>query len=208
MRRRERGGSRLKGLAKEAVMKSLALCYFAIAAIMAGKPEFHWTSRNAQELNWKQNIRASKLSPLKRRALITAVSAQLHTKDVFNTRIKEIYLNGDGKAEIIAQATDDNACSPTGNCRFWVFQWSRDHYNLLLESQAQTFTIQPLKTDGFHDLVLGFHGSATDTRLTEYKFEGEVYRSSGCYEANWSYFDEKGERHELKEPRITACDSN
>ena len=208
MRRRERGGSRLKGLAKEAVMKSLALCYFAIAAIMAGKPEFHWNSRNAQELNWKQNIRASKLSPLKRRALITAVSAQLHTKDVFNTRIKEIDLNGDGKAEIIAQATDDNACSPTGNCRFWVFQWSRDHYNLLLESQAQTFTIQPLKTDGFHDLVLGFHGSATDTRLTEYKFEGEVYRSSGCYEANWSYFDEKGERHELKEPRITACDSN
>jgi len=189
-------------------MKSLALCYFAIAAIMAGKPEFHWNSRNAQELNWKQNIRASKLSPLKRRALITAVSAQLHTKDVFNTRIKEIDLNGDGKAEIIAQATDDNACSPTGNCRFWVFQWSRDHYNLLLESQAQTFTIQPLKTDGFHDLVLGFHGSATDTRLTEYKFEGEVYRSSGCYEGNWSYFDEKGERHELKEPRITACDSN
>jgi hypothetical protein len=189
-------------------MKSLALCYFAIAAIMAGKPEFHWNSRDAQELNWKQNIRASKLIAVKRKALVTAVSAQLQTKDILNTRIKEIDLNGDGKPEIIAQATDDNACSPTGNCPFWVFQWSRDHYNLLLKSQAQTFTIQPLKTSGAYDLVLGFHGSATNTKLTEYKFDGEVYRSSGCYEANWSYFDKKGELHELKEPRITACDSN
>ena len=184
-------------------MKSLAVCYFAITAIMAGKPEFHWNSRDAQELNWKQNIKALKLSAVKRRALVTAVSAQLQTKDILSTRIKEIDLNDDGKPEIIAQASDDNACSPTGNCPFWVFQWSHDHYNPLLEGQAQTFTIQPLKTDEFHDLVLGFHASATKTRLTEYTFDSTAYRAAGCYEANWSDIDENGERHELKEPRVT-----
>ena len=176
----------------------------AIFALATAGPNFHWNWRDSQELHWKQTIRASKLRPERRDDLVKAL-LRLKTKDVPDTRIKEFDLNADGDPEVIAQGIDQDACSPTGNCPLWVFPWSGNHYRLLLNEQAQTFTIQPSKTNGFHDLVLGFHGSATNTGLSEYKFQGNVYRPAGCYEANWSYLDENGDVHDLKEPRITPC---
>jgi hypothetical protein len=187
-------------------MKTATLGCLAVFALLQADPRFHWKWRDAQELGWKQSIRASKLRSAKREALIEAISRQRRIKNVLDTRIEEIDLNVDGTAEVVAQVTDEELCGATGNCPLWVFRWSHQQYILLLEGEAQTFTVQSSKTKGFRDLVLGLHMSASRSELTEYKFDGAAYRKSGCYEANWTFLDENGNLHELKAPRVTPCE--
>jgi len=97
-------------------------------------------------------------------------------------------------------------CSPTGNCPFWVFRKMKAAYRLLLEKEAiQTFTIQRTQTNGYLDLVLGMHGSATEQGLFVNQFRDGRYRRTACYDASWTYLGNDGENHDLKVPRITPC---
>lgn len=122
-----------------------------------------------------------------------------------DTRVRLVDLNGDGVPEVISQASGD-ICSPTGNCPFWVFQKTGAKYRLILEKWAvQDFTVQPTQTNGYFDLVLGMHGSATEQGLFLYQFRDGRYRKAGCYDANWTYLGKDGEYHDLKQPRITPC---
>jgi hypothetical protein len=123
------------------------------------------------------------------------------------TRVKFVDLNGDGVPEVIAQPVGNNyVCSPTGNCAFWVFQKTAGGYKLIAEKGAvQTFTIQRTRTNGFLDLVLNMHGSATSRGLYVYRFRDGKYRRTDCYGANWTYLGKDGEVHDLEEPRITPC---
>ncbi len=182
---------------------------------------FHWDYKQAQEIFSQQSVSNSKdLSPQERSALTSAIAAQLRPRMAdleigserelreiaAATRIKFIDLDGDGIPEIMAQEVGLKAgCGATGNCPFWIFQRSKRGYAVLLHREAQTFTIQPTKTKGFHDVVLGLHASATEAELTEYRFDGVAYRRVGCHDANWTYLGKDGEYHDLKEPRITTC---
>src|SRR5437762_474827 len=83
----------------------------------------------------------------------------------------------------IAQAGGERSrCSPTGNCPFWVLRRRGSEYEVLLEAEAQTFTIQPIQSRGFSDLVLARHGSAFESAARVYKFNGESYASTRCYD--------------------------
>ncbi len=212
---------------KHAVIAIVLLVFAATSLVGQNANEqpraalFHWDYKQAQELFSQQSVSKSKdLSPQERAALTSAIAAQLrpHMTDLeigserelrevaAATRIKLIDLDGDGIPEIMAQEIGLKAgCGATGNCPFWIFQRSKSGYSVLLHRQAQTFTIQPTKTNGFHDLVLGLHTSATEAELTEYRFDGVAYRRAACYDANWTYLGKDGEYHDLKEPRITTC---
>jgi hypothetical protein len=182
----------------------------------AAPQEFHWNWRDSQELNTDQSLCNAKLSRHEKKAIRRAIADQLRPlmfdleiksedqqqKAALDTRIKMIDLNNDGIPEVVAQAMA--GCSPTGNCMFWIFQKSPQGYWLLLKGEAQTFTIQPTATDGFRDVVLSRHGSATESGLTEYQYIDGIYRDVGCYDASWKVLEGDEER-ELKEPRITPC---
>jgi len=43
-------------------------------------------------------------------------------------------------------------CGATGNCPLWIFRKTKFAYELLLDGEAQTFTIQKSKINGFHDM--------------------------------------------------------
>jgi len=124
-------------------------------------------------------------------------------------QIKVVDLGDNGAREFLAQGvgvgpTIPSLCSPTGNCEVWVIRLNGSKYSVILHRTAtQTFTIQPTLTNGFHDLVLGQHGSATDTGLTLYRFDGSKYRRIACYDADWSFLGKDGEYHTRKEPRLT-----
>src|ERR1035438_9964183 len=107
--------------------------------------------------------------------------------------------------EVIAQPSDRESCSPTGNCTFLVFMRSGRGYRLLLKRIAiQTFAVRPARTNGFKDLVLGQHGSATEKELFLYHFVDRRYRKVACFDANWTRLV-GDELEELKEPLITPC---
>ena len=167
-----------------------------------------WDWRKSEELDWRQSISRSKaLSPEKKAALIMAIRPEFSEKSALATRVKEVDLNNDRTPEVIAQSVDDQACGATGNCPLWVFEWSNQRYTKLLEAQAQNFTIQSTRTNGFQDIVAGLHESATSAELTVYKFDGSKYRRSGCYEVSWTKLGSDGEYHDLKEPHIWPCDN-
>jgi len=180
-----------------------------------GEEHFHWDWKNWQELSAEQSLRSVRLTNQRRKAIAIAIADQIRPmmadleirseeelqKAALDTRVKMIDLNGDGAPEVIAQATV--SCGATGNCPFWVFMKARRGYELLLEGEAQTFTIQRSGT-GFADIVLSRHGSAYSGDLAHYRYDGGVYRRVGCYDYEWTSL-EGDEVRRLKEPRITSC---
>jgi hypothetical protein len=181
---------------------------------LAPAPEFQWNWRDVQELKASQSLRNAKLLSSEKQALAEAISARLQPDmsafeiesekqlqaAAMDTRVRVIDLAGG--AEIVAQARV--GCSPTGNCPFWIFQKAGTQYRPLLVAEAQTFTIQKSATDGFRDIVLGRHGSATDSKLTEYKFHEDSYKEAGCYEA--SYIPVGYDKvHTVGEPVVSPC---
>jgi hypothetical protein len=172
---------------------------------------FSWNWQDVQYFG-DQTIATSKdISAEERAALLKALVARF--KDVPNareaaaqTRIKVVQLNGNGAPEIATQPFGEHWCSPTGNCAFWLFQKSGAGYKLILEKgAAQGFTVQPTRTNGFSDLVLTMHGSATEKDLYVYQFRGGQYRRAACYEANWTSLGDDGAYRDRKEPEITPC---
>jgi len=181
---------------------------------------FRWDWRKSEKGNWERISQSKSLSARERIGLIELVASQLRPsmskmevkteqelKDLAaQTRIKAVDLSGKGERDFLAQIGVDWGCSPTGNCDSWVVREKGDQYSAILYRTAtQTFTIQPTVTNGFHDLVLGQHGSATMQELTLYRFDGSKYRSVACYDANWETVGKDGEYRQLKEPRVTSC---
>jgi hypothetical protein len=187
----------------------------------AHEESLHWLVDGAQELDGKDRIAVTTaLTPGQRAAIIEAIAALLRPGNkigdtasekrlldaVIETRVKLVDLNGDGISEVIAQASDDESCSPTGNCMFWVFARSGNGYKPILERIAtQTFAIRHTRTNGFNDLILGQHGSATASGLFLYRFANGSYREGPCYSANWERLV-GDEVQELKDPVITPCE--
>jgi hypothetical protein len=200
------------------VLSAATSCGQHSSAVHVGP--FHWNSNDSQELGGEDRISQLKsLNSVERERILDAIIQELkpnkgevdiHTEHEWSviaaeTRIKLVDLNGDGIPEVIAQASDNELCSPTGNCSFWVFMRSGSRYELILDTDArQTFTIQKSRTNGFLDLVLGMHGSATEEGLSIYRFVNGRYQTSDCYNANWRRLV-GDEWQDLKKPVITPC---
>jgi len=197
----------------------LAVASLAIAALADTSDNFSWNWRDWQELSARESLRSSALSKQDKDAITAAIEDRLTEmmsdleiesesqlrKAALDTRIKMIDLNGDGVPEVVAQGMAD--CSPTGNCSLWILQRKPEGYKVLLAAFGQTFTIQQPSTNGYRDVVVSMHGSATESGLTEYRYRGGRYREAGCYSAEWTVRENDGTIRELKEPRITPCDS-
>ena len=188
---------------------------------------FRWSQRNAHELDHSKTIRTStELSPAEKASLIETIAAQIRVfkrdleigserelrQVVAETRIKLIDLNNDGIAEVLAQAYGlKEGCGATGNCSFWVFQKTAAGFKKLLDTRGkdgvggiEVITVNPNRTNGFSDLVLGAHDSASERTLLVYQYRNGQYGESECYKANWLSTKE-GKWRVLKNPKITRC---
>jgi len=64
-------------------------------------------------------------------------------------------------------------CSPTGNCSFWVYRDLRGEYvRVLSSSMVQQFGFLNLKARGLADVVLWSHGSAMQSTVSLWQFNG------------------------------------
>jgi hypothetical protein len=196
----------------------LAMILMLLTAYVAFAQTFKWNWRESQELSAGQSLRNSKMAKIEKQLLAMVIADQLRStmddsddaseeqfqKAALDSRIEKVDLNGDGSPEIIVQGMLQ--CSPTGNCPFLIFQRVIHGYKLLLDGFGQTFTVQRSHKNGFRDVVLGMHGSATESMLTVYRYEGGGYHDVECYEAAWSVLEGDTIR-KLKEPRISPCGS-
>ena len=69
------------------------------------------------------------------------------------------------------------SCSPTGNCSFWILS---SGYMVLRETIAQTVKVQSTVHHGLPDVITAMHGSAFESDLTRWEFNGKIYLRAGC----------------------------
>ena len=198
------------------------LCAVLIASPLMGAQNLSWEWRDSKCA--KQTLREAKVVNSERTAIAKAIATQVgpYTPDmkflgidseqqlkdtILDTLVELVDLNGDGIPEVVAQGTNKEGCSPTGNCPFWVFQKSGREYRLLVSLNAiQTFQIQRSRSNRFSDIVVEMHGSATQRTLRLLQYGRDKYHKAGCYDANWSVLDGDTVR-DLKEPQLTPCES-
>jgi hypothetical protein len=212
-------------------MKSalVAIAVFASVAILlngqqsAPRPETHKVQfprscENSKQIDGKDQLGKTKaISPSQRAALIDAISIEFRPggkigtpsaekklrATVMETRVTMVDLNRDGIPEVIAQGSGDESCSPTGNCALWVFMRSGNGFKLILDKGAvQSFGICSSRANGFNDLVLGQHGSASESEMSIYRFADGKYRRGPCYDVSFTRLV-GDEVQELEEPDVT-----
>jgi hypothetical protein len=215
----ESGGQQAWGFSVKPTLNTflpLAVAMIAFAVMLVvlnGQDRFTWDWRQAEELGPSYALRSAKLAERDKTLLQAAIVEKLSHQNLsaedlqdfaLRTAIKMVDLNNDGKPEIIAQGSDPYNCSPTGNCPFWVFQKRASGYASLLESFGQTYTIQNHRTNGYRDLVVAMHGSATEQMVKIYHFRNGKYVRAGCYEYSWPFLDGEPPRTAEK-PEIVHC---
>ncbi len=119
-------------------------------------------------------------------------------------RAEPLDLNRDGVPELVIHGIQ-RLCGAS-NCIKWIYRRTSAGYERLLVAWG-TQTLEPLTstTHGYRDLRKWQHGSAWDSGVTLYKFDGRRYRQDRCFHYSYSYLDAHDERHELKRPRITPA---
>ena len=95
-------------------------------------------------------------------------------------------LNQDGKNEILLRGNSPDLCGAVGNCGFWIFEKKGKKYRKIL-SNADFVDITKMgnqirreKTNGYHQIITKGHWSASDTRHSIFKFNGQKYIESKC----------------------------
>jgi len=197
---------------------AILICWGFLSFAQGPTKRFGWDCRAVEKDGWASIAESKTLSAQERVGLTEIVASQLRPfmsemnidteqqlRDLAaQTSIKAVDLGGNGSKQYLARGSVSSLCSPTGNCEAWVFRPDGEKYSMILHRIAtQTFTIQSTVTNGFHDLVLGQHGSATEQGLTLYRFDKSKYRRIACYDASWTVLGKDGEFHDLKEPRLT-----
>jgi len=209
------GSSRMVRLTVVYVILSSIL---SVAQTSSGSGKFHWDWRKAQYAQKRledstalpartiqeiENFIAEQLRPLMSNL---GIGSEKELQEIAaKTRIKSVLLAPHVRAFVVQGSGENSGCSLTGNCPFWLLKQSRDSYVLLLDEQAQSFTIQPTKTNGVYDIVLGLHASGLESQLTEYKFDGTRYSERDCYLATWRYLGRDNEYHDSRVPRLSRC---
>lgn len=174
-------------------------------------PKFQWGQGQPQGLD-KALADYNNISAGDRAALLHAFAREFNDyptppspmERAEQAHVKFIDLNGDGIPEVIAQPIG-NICG-AANCPLYVFQKTGTNYRVILEKgAAQTVTVQRTRTNGYLDVVVGMHGSATEEGLFVYQFGKGRYRRTHCYNESFTELGKDGEVHELEKPRITPC---
>jgi hypothetical protein len=116
-------------------------------------------------------------------------------------RAEAVDLNDDGRTELIVQGS----CAVVGNCSTYIFRKSQGGYQQLLNDEAQVVATGTVGTQRYRDIIFQVHGSAYESKISTYKFNGEEYHLKRCIYRNYSYIDWNGRFNVRKRPQITRC---
>ncbi|HST51735.1 MAG TPA: hypothetical protein VLJ61_06960 [Pyrinomonadaceae bacterium] len=120
-------------------------------------------------------------------------------------RAEMIDLNDDERQELIVQGD----CAAVGNCSTWIYRKTRKGYQQLLNDEAQVVKSRRTITHDYHDVVFEVHGSAYESEIRLYKFDGKQYQLKECFFRDYSFLDKRGRFHTRRRPQITRmkCES-
>lgn len=185
------------------------------ALVLAADFDWNWRSQETIGRNDPSVGNTSRLTEDERFALINAVVVRLDKpmaeRGYDNERIREIAsttrlrfvdIGGEGKTLVFATSLGlEGGCDALANCPLWIFRHGDDGYVSVLDTVGASYTIQPTSANGFSDLVIMRHESATESHLTLYSYADGKYNEAGCYTAHWS----APKDGEIQDPEIAPC---
>ena len=118
---------------------------------------------------------------------------------VLRARVGWIMLAGTGSEQLVVRGTSPLFCGATGNCSFWIFARESERLRLLLRTGGSVFIVSANSSQGFHDIVTGWHVSAFETGFGLYRWDGLRYNQSDCYSVQFAADDRE------KPPAIKDC---
>lgn len=97
-------------------------------------------------------------------------------------------LNRDGLIEIKIRGQYGNHCGATGNCGEWVFGYDKrtSKYRLILDSVGVSLHIRKRTTNGYKNIYITTHDSASSSYNMVYKFSRGRYKESKCWFEEYS----------------------
>jgi hypothetical protein len=121
-----------------------------------------------------------------------------------NLKAELLYLNRDEVPELLVHGTGSCICG-MNNCDFWIYRKTANGYQMILDAGfINHIELRKTFTNDYRDLVGAMHGSAFDSDLFVYKFDGKRYRLKECLQRHYnSWEDRRGRFHVSKRPRIT-----
>ncbi|CAN5405044.1 hypothetical protein BH20ACI2_BH20ACI2_09250 [soil metagenome] len=112
-----------------------------------------------------------------------------------------IDLDKDGESELAILSN----CSD-GRCQFWVLKKIGENIKVILSSyqEVESFELQNVRTRGFLNIetFLTYPGSKTINQMKVYKFDGEAYRITDCFDREYRFIDDDGILQYLPEPKF------
>jgi len=119
-------------------------------------------------------------------------------KTVLSARVGSIGLADDGSQQVIVRGPT-LFCGASGNCSLWLFARRRGKLQPILAAGGGVLIVRKTSSQGFHDLVTGWHMSAFDEVYTVYRWNGTKYEQVDCYDVS---FDRNSSD---VSPAITDC---
>jgi len=112
-------------------------------------------------------------------------------------------LNRDGVPELVIRGQGGFICGAYW-CPYWIYRRPSNGYERVLDA-GNIQLLEPLATmtHGYRDVRTWMHGSAWESGVTLYAFDGRRYRAVKCTDYKYTYLDSRNEWRELKQPRIT-----
>jgi len=111
--------------------------------------------------------------------------------------VDQFDLNRDGRPESFVVGY----CSPTGNCDLWIIEKTRTEFRILLTTDlAHVVCVRSTKNRGFSDVEKRSHGSAFDSRVTVFRYDGEQYQPAEGYNLRWKYDEATGKTRQVEGP--------
>jgi hypothetical protein len=204
------------------LLLALLILFLVAPASSQSRTEVHAVRavlRQGKELPHYPTIATSKgISADQRKQLVALIVAEIRPdaevdgitsqreqrKLALGTRVKLADLNGDGTPEVILQAWDIKAgCGATGNCPAWVFQQDGKNLRKIFDSGSfQRLAVTSETHEGFRDIALIAHESASEQSITFYQFRKGKYKEGRCFDANWM---NPSNFSSLKQPTIKPC---
>ena|ERR1051326_3090082 len=118
---------------------------------------------------------------------------------MLSEKAEQFIVDGE-ETRLLIRGSGQFLCSPTGNCPYWIFRKTANGYAQEIEGSAQAITVKKGNSK-FPELLSQQHGSATDSELRLYEFDGTAYHLTKCMDQ--SYSDPNDIARTLDKPILT-----
>jgi hypothetical protein len=166
---------------------------FASRLIPAGGTASEETSNALPKISMSLNLGdqetllAAKLTAAERKQIIDQVEkTSFDVPDSWDSelRVRRISL---GEVDGLVIRGTQLLCGGTGNCQTWVFRRSQGNWTNLFEQEApvvSSFGFDQEATGGIKNFLVSANSSAEKESRILFKFDGNFYRQSECYEVS------------------------